>query len=91
MSSNMIERIEHLNPLRFLRKLDLSANRIRVISGLRGLYNLEEVNLSGNKIVSLANLTQIQGENYKLKHIDLSGKHNFYVDLTSFRQQFDGS
>jgi Leucine-rich repeat (LRR) protein len=74
----MIERIEHLNPLRFLKKLDLSANRIRVISGLRGLYNLEEVNLSGNKIVSLANLSQISGDSYKLKHIDLSGKFTIF-------------
>ena len=53
----MIERIEHLAELRFLKRIDLSANRIRVISGLKGLFNLEELNLSGNKIVSLANLS----------------------------------
>jgi Leucine-rich repeat (LRR) protein len=53
----MIERIENLSSLRFLKKLDMSANRIRVISGLKGLYSLEELNLSGNKIVSLANLS----------------------------------
>lgn len=75
----MIERIEHLEELRYLKRIDLSANRIRVISGLKGLYNLEELNLSGNKIVSLANLSQIQGENYKLRHIDFSG--NNLMDL----------
>ena len=62
----------------------MSANRIRVISGLKGLYSLEELNLSGNKIVSLANLSQIQGENYKLRSIDLSGKNYILFQTTIF-------
>ena len=55
----MIERIEYLNGLRFIKKLDLSANQIRVIHGLKGLNSLEYLNLSGNKIVSLLNLRQV--------------------------------
>ena len=75
LSSNMIQQIKHLSPLRLLKRLDLSANRIRVISGLKGLYNLEYLNLSGNKIVSLVNLAVLAGQGFKLKILDLSGNN----------------
>lgn len=69
----MIDQIGHLEGLRFLKKLDLSANRIRVISGLKGLFSLEFLNLSGNKIVSMVNLKCFGGDGFKLRMLDLSG------------------
>lgn len=71
----MIERIEHLTPLRLLKRLDLGANRIRVISGLKGLFNLEYLNLQGNKIVSIRNLIDISGEGYKIRELILTGNN----------------
>jgi len=71
----VIERIENIEGLRLIKHLDLSANRIRVISNLQGLFSLETLNLSGNKIVSMINLSQISGDGYKLRSLDISGNN----------------
>ena len=69
MANNKIKAIEGLSSLVNLRKIDLGANRIRVIEGsqLSGLVNLEELWLGKNKIEKIEGLTSLT----KLRRLDV--------------------
>jgi protein phosphatase 1 regulatory subunit 7 len=56
-----------LSQLKNLRKLDLGANRLRVMEDLDGLINLEELWLGKNKIEKMQNLTCLT----KLRRLDV--------------------
>jgi hypothetical protein len=75
-----IEKIENLEVLSELRRLDLSSNQIKRLSGMQGLSKLSMLNLSGNQLdgdKSLEDLRYLNelrtlniGENEKLRHIN---------------------
>ena len=69
MANNKIKAIEGLSSLVNLRKIDLGANRIRVIeeSQLSALVNLEELWLGKNKIEKVEGLTSLT----KLRRLDV--------------------
>lgn len=80
LPSRGIEKIENLETLSELRRLDLSSNQIKRLSGMQGLSKLSMLNLSDNQLdgdKSLEDLRYLHelrtlniGENEKLRHIN---------------------
>lgn len=60
LHSNALVRIEGLDKLRRLRRLDLSSNRITRIEGLEALRALEDLDLSANELTDLAGLGMLR-------------------------------
>lgn len=59
---NKVERIEHLDALVKLRRLDVQVNRITVIEGLSTLTELEELYLARNGISQITGLEVSYGD-----------------------------
>ena len=61
IAQNKIKTIKGLRHLKHLRKIDLGANRIRVMeeAELEGLVNLEELWLGKNKIEKIEGLSKV--------------------------------
>lgn len=64
MANNKLKSIAGLKGLTKLRKIDLGANRIRVMDPdeLSGLVNLEELWLGKNKIEKIQGLEKVRGQ-----------------------------
>jgi len=62
IANNKLKKIEGIRMLKSLRKIDLGANRIRVMDGeeLSGLVNLEELWIGKNKIESIQGLEKVR-------------------------------
>ena len=69
LANNKLKEIKGLKGLKMLRKLDLGANRIRVMDGeeLGGMVNLEELWIGKNKIEQIQGLEQLN----KLRRLDV--------------------
>eukprot|EP00584_Thalassiosira_punctigera_P007887 CAMPEP_0172535046 /NCGR_PEP_ID=MMETSP1067-20121228/7215_1 /TAXON_ID=265564 ORGANISM="Thalassiosira punctigera, Strain Tpunct2005C2" /NCGR_SAMPLE_ID=MMETSP1067 /ASSEMBLY_ACC=CAM_ASM_000444 /LENGTH=706 /DNA_ID=CAMNT_0013319939 /DNA_START=120 /DNA_END=2240 /DNA_ORIENTATION=- len=69
IAQNKIKSIKGIKHLKLLRKIDLGANRIRVMDGneLSGLENLEELWLGKNKIEKIEGLSKLT----KLRRLDV--------------------
>lgn len=66
IAQNKIKSIKGLRHLKHLRKVDLGANRIRVMEEieLEGLVNLEELWLGKNKIEKIEGLSRVSARGY---------------------------
>lgn len=85
IAQNKIKSIKGLKQLKLLRKVDLGANRIRVIDGdeLSGLDNLEELWLGKNKIEKIEGL----GNLTKLRRLDVQS--NRLTKIENLEAQVD--
>lgn len=79
LSRNEIEALEHLEPLRNMRRLDVSYNMISRINGLP--LSLTHINLSHNKLRSLDGLMQLP----HLRELDIS--NNRLSDFTFLNER----
>lgn len=63
LANNKLKEIKGLKNLKQLKKIDLGANRIRVMDGeeLGGLENLEELWIGKNKIEKIEGLEKVCG------------------------------
>ena len=78
LANNKIKKIDGLSNLVNLRKIDLGANRIRVMdeTQLGGLINLEELWLGKNKIEKIQGLSNLK----KLRRLDVQSNRLTYID-----------
>mmetsp|Transcript_2044 Transcript_2044/g.4432 ORF Transcript_2044/g.4432 Transcript_2044/m.4432 type:complete len:489 (+) Transcript_2044:112-1578(+) len=85
IAQNKIKSIKGLKQLKLLRKVDLGANRIRVIDGdeLSGLDNLEELWLGKNKIEKIEGLSKLT----KLRRLDVQS--NRLTKIENLEAQVD--
>jgi protein phosphatase 1 regulatory subunit 7 len=62
LANNKLKDIQGLTGLTKLRKIDLGANRIRIMDGneLSGLVNLEELWIGKNKIEEITGLEKVR-------------------------------
>ncbi|MFX1601168.1 MAG: leucine-rich repeat domain-containing protein, partial [Promethearchaeota archaeon] len=60
LQNSLIEKIESLENLLNLKKLELSNNKIRKLEGLKNLLKLQELYLDNNNILKLENLNSLQ-------------------------------
>ncbi|KAL3788956.1 hypothetical protein HJC23_000240 [Cyclotella cryptica] len=85
IAQNKIKSIRGLRHLTHLRKIDLGANRIRVMdkTELEGLVNLEELWLGKNKIERIEGLTKLT----KLRKLDVQS--NRLIKIENLTSQVD--
>jgi len=85
IAQNKIKSIKGLKQLKLLRKVDLGANRIRVIDAdeLSGLDNLEELWLGKNKIETIQGLSNLT----KLRRLDVQS--NRLTKIENLEAQVD--
>ncbi len=85
LANNKIKAIEGLSTLVNLRKMDLGANRIRVMDEeqLSGLVNLEELWLGKNKIENIEGLSKLK----KLRRLDVQS--NRLTSISGLTGQID--
>jgi Leucine-rich repeat (LRR) protein len=76
LSFNYIFQIENLVPLKNLRRLNLSSNKITKMQGLETLVSLECLELYDNQIEEIENINALS----KLVYLDLSGNKLKRVD-----------
>jgi protein phosphatase 1 regulatory subunit 7 len=85
LANNKLKTMAGLKGLHHLRKLDLGANRIRVMDGdeLSGLVNLEELWLGKNKIEKIEGLEALK----KLRRLDVQSNRLTCVENLQSQQE----
>jgi protein phosphatase 1 regulatory subunit 7 len=82
LANNKLKSIKGLGGLKYLKKIDLGANRIRIMDAdeLSGMVNLEELWMGKNKIEEMKGLEKLT----KLRRLDLqSNRLTLVENLTS--------
>ena len=57
---NLLKDIQHIDAMRYLKRLDLSSNQIKFMKGLDGMFLLESLNLACNEISVVQGLRDLR-------------------------------